>query len=363
MCVSVPAIDSSPRRSIVLLANKLKLHIAPMVLSAILIIAAAWWQYSDSVRAGRAVSGSSLSGLCIGSLAAAIIFFELLLWPRKRLRRWKLGRTKTWLAYHLWLGLATGPLAWIHAGYRFGGTFATVLMCLLLFVLASGLYGWVMQVVIPRWMLGNLPQETILSQIDDVATQNALEARQMLTVALGTDPTPSVKRLVDLNEAASRFSGTSTQRNAAGQMEAIVVGARQRRDPQRSLFDKDVDGDFSPSDRAEIWKQYGAVIEPFLLRGIPSLAAPPGFSPQNHHSPIQTMQKTMDWFSMLRDACSPNAKPILDRLQSIVEQRHQWDTQRRVHALLHGWIAIHAGVSIMLGVLLLAHIVLALRYM
>lgn len=346
-----------------LLASKLKLHIGPIALAAILIIAGALWQFSESARVGRAVSGSSLSGLVVGSIAAGIIFFELLLWPRKRLRRWKLGRTKTWLAYHLWLGLATGPLAWIHSGYRFGGTFTTVLMTLLLFVLASGVYGWVMQVVIPKWMLGNLPQETIPNQIDDVLLQSALEARQMLTVALGTKPSQGATRLANLDAAGAEFVGASTHRNVAGQVEAIVVGARQRREPQRDLFDQDVQGDFSPSDRIEIWKQYAAVIEPFLLRDIAGVSMTEGSPNPAKRSPIHTLQKSLDWFGMLRDACSVNAKPILDRLQSIVEQRHQWDTQRRAHAWLHGWIAIHASVSIILGVLLVVHIVLALKYM
>ena len=346
-----------------LLASKLKLHLGPIVLAAGLILAGALWQFRDSSIAGRWVSGSSLPGLVLGSIAAAIIFFELLLWPRKRMRRWKLGRTRTWLAYHLWLGLATGPLAWIHAGYRFGGTFTTVLMGLLFFVLASGVYGWIMQIVIPRWMLGNLPQETIRSQIDDVATQSALEARQMLTVALGPKPSQATTRLANLDAIAAEFSGQSTRRTADGELESIVVGARQRRDPQRGRFENDVQGDFTPSDRIEIWKQYAAVIEPFLLRDVPTLPKSNEARPVSTRSQIHTVQKTMDWFVMLRDACSPNAKPILDKLQSIVEQRHQFDAQRRAHTWLHGWIALHAGVSIALGVLLLAHIFLALKFM
>ena len=346
-----------------LLANKLKLHLGPMILAATLIVAGTAWQIQDSLQSGRVVSGSSLPGLVLGSVAAAIILFELLLWPRKRLRRYKLGRTKHWLAYHLWLGLATGPLAWVHAGYRFGGTFTTVLMSLLLFVLASGIYGWVMQIVIPRWMLGNLPLETIRSQIDDVSTQSALEARQMLTVALGTKPTQATTRLVNLDSVAAEFSGASTQRDPSGRVEAIVVGSRQRRDPQRSLFDKDVQGDFTPSDRIEIWKQYAAVIEPFLLRDIPSLPVPESKRLPARNSPIHTVQKSIDWFGMLQDACSPNAKPILDKLQSLVDQRHQFDAQRRAHRWLHGWIAFHASVSVLLGVLLVTHIVLALKYM
>jgi hypothetical protein len=267
------------------------------------------------------------------------------------------------MAYHLWLGLATGPLAFIHSGYRLGGTFTTFLMSLLAFVLLSGIYGWIMQILIPKWMLGSLPHETIPSQIYDVSMQNAIEARRMLTVALGTKPSQASTRLTNLDAVAAELVGASTQRDADGKVQAILVGSRQRRDPQRSLFDTDVVGDFTPGDRIEIWKQYAAVIEPFLLRDIPALPPPKGQKAPMGNSPIQTVQKTLDWFGMLRSACSPNAKPILDKLQGFVEQRHQWDAQRRAHRWLHSWIAFHASVSILLAVLLLAHIVLALRYM
>jgi hypothetical protein len=153
------------------------LHLGPILLASVLILVGWIWQFYLGPRDGS-VSGSSLPGLVIGSIAAGIILFELLLWPRKKLRKYKLGRTKFWVAYHLWLGLACGPLAFIHSGFRFGGTFSTVLMVLLLLVLLSGVFGWIMQVVIPRWMLGNLPQETIPNQIDDVSLLSALESRQ-----------------------------------------------------------------------------------------------------------------------------------------------------------------------------------------
>jgi hypothetical protein len=50
-------------------------------------------------------------------------------------------------------------------------------------------------------------------------------------------------------------------------------------------------------------------------------------------------------------------------LQSTVEERLQFDAQRMAHAWLHRWIAFHAGISVMLGVLLIVHIIQSLRYM
>ena len=340
------------------------LHYGPIALASLLIILGGVWQFWTASK-DTSVSGSTLPGLVVGSVAAGIILFELLLWPRKRLRKYKLGRTKFWVAYHLWLGLACGPLAFIHSGFRFGGAFSTILMILLLLVLASGVFGWIMQVVIPRWMLGNLPQETILNQIDDVSLLSALENRQMLTVALGGKP-PNTGKLVMLEDqlAALRSGGSLPSMNLTRQAEshnksnAIIVGAMQRRDPQRVSISNDLADDLSPADRAEIWKQYTLVIEPFLLRNVVSNG-----TQSVKRSPIRTLQKTQDWFKNLRESCSASAGPILDSLQGSVEQRLQFDAQRMAHAWLHRWIAFHAGISVTLGVLLIVHIIQSLRYM
>jgi hypothetical protein len=238
-------------------------------------------------------------------------------------------------------------------------------MILLLLVLASGVFGWIMQVVIPRWMLGNLPQETILNQIDDVSLLSALENRQMLTVALGGKP-PNTGKLVMLEDqlAALRSGGSLPSMNLTRQAEslnnsnAIIVGAMQRRDPQRVSISNDLADDLTPADRAEIWKQYTLVIEPFLLRNVVSSG-----TQSVKRSPIRTLQKTQDWFKNLRESCSASAGPILDSLQGSVEQRLQFDAQRMAHAWLHRWIAFHAGISVTLGVLLIVHIIQSLRYM
>lgn len=347
-----------------LLARKMHLHYGPIALASLLILGGGLWQYSLGTNEDPA-SGSSPAGLVVGSIAAGIILFELLLWPRKRLRKYKLGRTKFWVAYHLWLGLACGPLAFIHSGFRFGGTFTTFLMALLVLVLASGVFGWVMQVFIPRWMLGNLPQETIPSQIDDVSLLSALENRQMLTVTLGPKP-PNTGKLVVLDDQLDALkSGRSLPSMtldpttpAIQKSKAIVVGALQRRDPQRVSFGQELADDLNASDRSEIWKQYTLVVEPFLLRNVISKSTQVA-----SRSPIRNLQGAQEWFKNLQTSCSDSANPILIALQSTVEQRLQFDAQRMAHAWLHRWIAFHAGISVMLGVLLLVHIIQSLRYM
>ena len=345
-----------------LLIRKLRLHLGSILLAILLVVGGAIWQAWYSNSSGRTASGSSVPGLVIGGVAAAIILFELLLWPRKKFRRWKLFPTKYWMVAHIWLGLATGPLAYIHAGYRLGGTFSTTLMCLLLFVLVSGIYGWVMQMVLPKWMLGNLPYETIANQIDDVSVQAALTARRMLTVAYGPKP-DGLQKLPNLDSQSAKMSGAVTVKNGGNEVKAIVIGAVQRRDSNRARIEIDADNEFNAEDGKELWRQYAAVIEPFMLQAIALSDGDALRRKTGEMSPVRTWQKSVDWFSLLRDSCSATARPIVDRLEELTIQRLQYDAQRRAQAWLHGWIAFHASVSVILGVLLVTHIILALKYM
>ena len=75
--------------------------------------------------------GSSLPGLIFGVLGGLIILFEFLLWFRKKVRVWRIGRAQTWLRAHIWLGLLCVPLLIYHSGFRLGGSLSTVLMVLL----------------------------------------------------------------------------------------------------------------------------------------------------------------------------------------------------------------------------------------
>jgi hypothetical protein len=75
--------------------------------------------------------GGSRIGLILGIATGLIIFFECAIVLRKtswfRARRW-IGSGKFWMKAHIWLGLLTVPLAFLHSGFRWGGPFTTLLM-------------------------------------------------------------------------------------------------------------------------------------------------------------------------------------------------------------------------------------------
>lgn len=127
--------------------------------------------------------GSTTLGLVLGIVAAAIIAFEMLLWPRKRLRRYKLGKTRSWMYWHVWLGLVSVPLVVGHAGFQFGGLLTSLLLTLFLLVIASGIWGLALQQVLPHKLLHDFPTETIETEIETAMDQYRREAASLVDSA------------------------------------------------------------------------------------------------------------------------------------------------------------------------------------
>ena len=51
----------------------------------------------------------------------------------------------------------------------------------------------------------------------------------------------------------------------------------------------------------------------------------------------------------------------IDLLTELCDERTQYDLQRKIHFWMHGWLIVHIPISIALIVLLIAHIITALR--
>src|SRR5262249_33896801 len=132
---------------------------------------------------------SSPPGFALGVFGGSIILFEMLLWPRKSLLRgFRLGRTKVWMTAHIWLGLLTGPLLLMHGEFNFNlssATLATLLIWLLVLVVVSGVFGLVLQNIVLRLMLEQVPAETIYAQIDHVLDQYRAEAARVVEMTCG----------------------------------------------------------------------------------------------------------------------------------------------------------------------------------
>ena len=90
-------------------------HFPWIVLSLLIAGGSIAWFWSASRGASEWPGGSTPPGLTFGIVGGLLILFEFALWGRKKLRRLRIGRVKTWMAAHIWLGLVTVPLLVLHS--------------------------------------------------------------------------------------------------------------------------------------------------------------------------------------------------------------------------------------------------------
>jgi hypothetical protein len=139
-----------------------------------------------AVHSPSGPSGGSAMGLTFGIVGSSFMVFAGLLAGRKKVPVWRLGRAQTWMRGHLWLGLLSLPIIFFHAGFRFGGPLTSVLMVLLIIVVASGIFGALLQHYLPNVMTVQVPSETIFEQIDHVRAQFVVDADGVVANAEST---------------------------------------------------------------------------------------------------------------------------------------------------------------------------------
>ena len=124
------------------------------------------------------VGGTPL-GLAFGAISLGIFVFAALLSLRKKIPLWRVGTVQRWLRAHIWLTFLTIPLIILHSGFRLGGPMTTLLMGLYALVMVSGIYGLVLQHLMPRLMKERLPAETVFEQIPHIRAQLCVAAEKM----------------------------------------------------------------------------------------------------------------------------------------------------------------------------------------
>ena len=279
--------------------------------------------------------GGSPAGLICGIAAGAIIGFEMLLWPRKLLRRLRLIPAKYWMAAHLWLGIASLPLAIVHCGFHLGGWLPTTFMIVFLLTIASGIYGLVMQHVLPRMMLRRLPSETIYNQIGQVSRVHAEDARRLVTAVAG--PRHDTDTPLDFEPAL------------VDAPEPVVVGAVRETGRVRGRTLRTRKFARVREDAAPLWKAFDE-LHPYLVDGRAAVPA------------MGDVAQADRWFDRLAAACSEESRDVIASLRAMCEQRRQFDLQATMHRHLHVWLPLHIAFSIATTILLLVHIVTALQY-
>lgn len=112
----------------------------------------------------------------------------------------------------------------------------------------------------------------------------------------------------------------------------------QLREEADELVAAAVQAEEAHEDKIRFHEMYARRVRPFLENPSPGLLEP------------------------LRAVAPPSFRPVLDDLESILEENRQLNRQRRLYHVLHAWLLVHVPLSIVLLVLGGVHAVMALRY-
>lgn len=258
-------------------------------------------------------SGGSPIGLTFGIIGSAFMVFSGLLAARKKVAVWRLGRAQSWMRGHLWLGLLSLPLILFHAGFRSGGALTTTLLVLIVAVIASGLFGAVLQHFLPNMMTSEVSSETIFEQIDHVRAQMQAEADELMMRA----------------SAPVKLVAAAPSGDLAATAEA-VLSAEEIIAPLREFYDREM--------------------RPFLQ------------DPSGRDQALADPEKSRELFKGLRRILPSEAQETANNLEEICEEERQLRRQASLHHWLHGWLMLHIPLSFALLLLGFVHAIVALRF-
>jgi hypothetical protein len=120
--------------------------------------------------------GGSQIGLAYGISGLALIFLLAFFGIRKRWYRSTFGTLEQWMQSHIYLGLLAFVLLLMHTGGRFNDTIAVTTLVLTFIVVASGAFGAVLYVTVPRLLTeveSNLTVEEISDQLNQLGRNMA----------------------------------------------------------------------------------------------------------------------------------------------------------------------------------------------
>ena len=125
--------------------------------------------------------GGSPTGIAYGIAGTALILLLAFFGIRKRWYRSSFGTLEQWLQSHIYLGLLVAVILYFHTGGRFSDTWAVATYVLVIIVVASGAFGAILYVTVPR-MLTEVESNLSIEEISDQLNQLG---RSMARIASG----------------------------------------------------------------------------------------------------------------------------------------------------------------------------------
>ena len=133
----------------------------------------AYWYYGIHT-ANIAPYGGTWLGYTLGTIAAVLILWLMLLGIRKRRYHSRLGSVPGWASAHVYLGASLIIIATLHCAFEFGWNIHTLAYALMMLVIVSGFFGVYAYLRYPEVMTANLAGETLetmLLKVSDLETK------------------------------------------------------------------------------------------------------------------------------------------------------------------------------------------------
>jgi len=313
--------------------------IGSLVLFAVSAIA--YVIYAEESPAGP--SGGSFMGLVFGISGFSFMIFAALLGARKRVPTWRVGRAQAWMRGHLWLGLLSLPLIFFHGGFHFGGALTSVVMWLSIIVVASGVYGAVLQNYLPRVMTHDVPLETIYDEIGNVRKALRMEADKLVESVCGR------LGLIKEEDEGQRAGGFTALRPIAASAVPLRTSAGVSAGASAVAMAPEI---------VLLTEEESKPLRLFYFSEMRAFLEAPAWQRQSLGDP----ERAKNAFAALRRMMPPVAYPALDDLLDICNETRQLMRQERLHRWLHGWLLAHIPLSLALILLGAIHAFMALRY-
>jgi len=150
--------------------------LALLVLATVSFAALWFWAKEQD----RFLHGGSTEGLTFGIAGLLLMVVLYLFGIRKRAYRSSVGKLETWLHSHIWLGLLAMLFILFHTGFRFEDGLALWAFGVLVAVVASGIVGVFLYMVMPRFFTdvgSNPPPEDASKDLQQIAKAMARTAR------------------------------------------------------------------------------------------------------------------------------------------------------------------------------------------
>jgi hypothetical protein len=315
--------------------SSLSQHLPWIIACVAVAVLSSVWYFAASASIATWPGGSSFPGFTFGVLGGLICLFEFLLWPRKKFRAWRVGRTQHWMRAHIWLGLLAVPLLIYHSGFRWGGSLSTILMVLFLVVIASGVWGLVFQQFLPRKMLIEVPAETIYSQISRISGIMAMEAERLVLATCGGEGSLTPTDAEEVGDVGVAFMVVGKVRHVGG-VQGMVLETLA---PSQPITNTEF-----------LANAFRDTIRTYLEQGAKS------------GSLLASAPRAAQYFQTVRGRINPEANSIVAHIEGLCDQRRQFDVQERMHWWLHSWLLVHLPLSAALILLMFVHIIVTLKY-